>query len=96
MTARQVKPWRAVEYIGHATGERGGQTWVLVLSCGHTVHRPFPRLGPDAALVCFSPRRLEAPRRVRCEMCGAGLDPSPERIPAAVDLVERHWPIGGI
>ena len=75
-------PWREVVHIETIEGSRGGQTWSLILDCGHLVCRPKQtgrRLG-IAQLVFRNPDRGLAPKRVRCWACDAKIpscDPMP-------------------
>jgi hypothetical protein len=80
--AKSEAPWREVIWIETQHGDRGGQTWALILACGHMAFRPM-RTGKhldSARLVFMDPRRGLAPKRCRCDSCAAGippLDPGP-------------------
>lgn len=82
-----MDPWREVVHIATTTGPRGGETWSLLLECGHHAARRRPRLGMTAAFG----RGATAggpPRRVRCAWCGMGCKPHPETIMAEVTALE--------
>ncbi len=62
---------REVMHISDYQGPRGGEGWLLILSCGHSEMRRKPRLGPVGCLGRGSLLRPAptAPRRLRCLMC---------------------------
>lgn len=71
------QPWREVVFIETQTGKRGGETWVLTLSCGHRAFRPVPRPRMDIMQELVTTKRSgalrhqprTAPHRVRCLFC---------------------------
>lgn len=71
MSGSLVDPDRDVTYA-----IARGNTWLLVLSCGHPVvrRRSDPRSMDDIARSMFVPLEQKlAPRSARCWRCGAGL-----------------------
>lgn len=83
---------KQVEYIGQSNGPRGGRLWVLLLECGHIVHRPGPTGYISGDWVRKKPK--PAPKRVRCAFCDAGVPSAKELISARVKLIDRDCPIG--
>jgi hypothetical protein len=77
--------WRDVCYIGSQLGDRGGNSWRLVLECGHVEWRKQPPITPSRAMI--RRRALLAPARVRCTSCEAGI--APFDVSAAIELGRR-------
>jgi len=73
-------PFRQVIYILHKVGPLGGEYWDLLLECGHSAFRRLPRFDITAFMGRpFKPESHSAPQKVRCLLCGLGIDPlSPE------------------
>ena len=74
-------PWREITQIEHVVGFRGGEAWYLTLSCGH--HKPvrIPRFREHRFLqeaIGCKKRRIEAPKKCRCVLCG--IPPDTENI----------------
>jgi hypothetical protein len=65
--------WRAVAYIGTHRGDRGGESWRLVLDpCGHVEWRKIP---PQSLNAMARGKMRAAPERVRCASCEVGIAP---------------------
>lgn len=58
-------PWRDVVHVEDCTGPRGGEHWLLTLSCGHHKARGKPRY----QLHQFRKPPRFAPKRTRCLVC---------------------------
>lgn len=58
---------REVAYIGISLGVRGGESWRLVLSCGHFMYRRKDPIRPGARFARLAPARAE------CLSCASGV-----------------------
>jgi hypothetical protein len=75
---RRPGPLRAVVCIEEREGSRGGPLWFLRLECDHFAVRRRTVHEPEHAIVLATSdpesymKRITAPKRVRCAVCGLG------------------------
>lgn len=63
-------PWRDVVQIAMREGPKGGEYWVLTLSCGHYAFRRIAK-SPIGLLMAHAGKSPKfAPHRARCLFCG--------------------------